>query len=90
LYICTCNIDVIVGIVEDIEDDEVAFYNCDSAVTWKDGRSSRYRVGRDGEVDIRFTKPAQTTYFEDHLQEITRGTFSYLTLNMINFGIVLV
>jgi hypothetical protein len=73
--------------VEDIEDD-VMLYNCDAVVTLKDERSTRYRVGRDGEVDIRFTKPAHTKYFEDHLQEITRGTLSDLTLNIIKFGII--
>ncbi|XP_056003538.1 E3 ubiquitin-protein ligase MIB2-like [Ostrea edulis] len=63
----------VAGTVEDIEDDIVNLYNCDAKVAWEGEEPlTRHRVGREGKVDIKFTKPAEKKYFQDHLQEINK------------------
>jgi hypothetical protein len=64
-----------VGTVKAIKDHIVSQFDCDAKVIWReDEPMKRYRVGREGKVDIKFTKPAKRKYFEDHLQEITEGS----------------
>ncbi|XP_056004040.1 uncharacterized protein LOC125661033 isoform X1 [Ostrea edulis] len=62
------------GTVETVDDNIAITYNCDAKVTWEEeGFTKRYRVGREGKVDIMFTEPARVKYFQDHLQGITKG-----------------
>ncbi|XP_062595694.1 E3 ubiquitin-protein ligase MIB2-like [Saccostrea cucullata] len=60
------------GTVIDMED-SIPLYNCDAKVIWEGGPTRRCRVGRHGEVDIKFIVPAEVPYIEDHLQKITEG-----------------
>jgi hypothetical protein len=62
------------GFVDYMEDDILAIYNCDAIVSMNEEEPAKiYRIGREGKVDIKFTKPAQTRYFEDHLPRIRKG-----------------
>ncbi|XP_062568331.1 uncharacterized protein LOC134230510 [Saccostrea cucullata] len=61
------------GRVIDMEN-SIPLYNCDAKVIWEDGPTKRCRVGRNGEVDIKFKVPAEVPYIEDHLQKITEDT----------------
>ncbi|XP_061170920.1 uncharacterized protein LOC133180401 [Saccostrea echinata] len=65
------------GEVTNMADHIVMIYNCDAKVVWLgESLTKRYRVGREGKVDLKFVVPTEMPYIEDHLQEISKDNAS--------------
>ncbi|XP_062594126.1 uncharacterized protein LOC134255618 [Saccostrea cucullata] len=60
------------GSVSEMADHIAMMYNCDAKVVWQgESLTKRYRVGREGKVDLKFVVPAEMPYIEDHLPKIS-------------------
>ncbi|XP_062607828.1 E3 ubiquitin-protein ligase MIB2-like [Saccostrea cucullata] len=63
-----------IGTVDKLTDKKIRMFNCDAFVRREiDNKDEvRYRVGREGHVDLKFLTPGKgLEYYEDHLQTIS-------------------